>query len=115
MEELKNSLKAVIREKVINQTEAGRLCFGCDDVSFPHTCNTTMLEKLDTGFFRAWYQYASRNAYQIEEKLQRAVLIELLSDIMPRQEAISKADELGGCIDWVRTGGGSKHISSTTE
>ena len=116
MEELKNSLKAVIKQKVIDRTEASRMCFGCDqEEDFPHTCNTTLLEKIDSGFHSAWYQYISRNSFQVEEKLQRAVLIELLADIIPREEAVSRADELGGCINWVRTGGGSKHISSTTE
>ena len=116
MEELKNSLKAVIKQKVIDRTDAGRMCFGCDnEVEFPHTCNSTMLEKIDTGFYRAWYQYSSRNAFQIEEKLQKAVLIELLADIMPREDAVAKADEMCVCVDWIKTGGGSKHISSTTD
>ena len=115
MEDLKNSLKAVIRQKVINQTDAGRMCFGCDDDEFPHTCNSTMIEKIDRGFYRAWYQYSSRNGFQIDEKLQRAVLIELLTDVMPRQNAVAKADEMCVCVDWIKTGGGSKHISSTTD
>ena len=113
MEDLKNSLKTVLTRKVIDFTEEGRTCFGCDDPDFPHTCNSSFIEKLENNFNTVWYCYATRNSFQIKEKLYRAILIDLLADHMPRAAAVEKADDMA-YYKWVKDGGGSMKVSSTT-
>ena len=114
MEEFSNNLKRVLTRKVLDQTEASRYCFGCDDsTEFPHTCNSTFVEKLETSFNRVWYAYSAINSFQIKERLYRAVLTELFSEHMPRSEAAAKAEQLNR-FKWTKDGGGSPNITSTS-
>ena len=116
MEDLKNQLKRVIRRKIIDNTEEGRMCFGCDNPDeFPHTCNSTFLQKVEDSFSLAWIQYNARNGKSIRDRLGQAVLIEILKDMMPHSEALEKANEIGFSLAYVRTGGGSSVVSSTTD
>ena len=115
MEDFLNTLKLVLRRKVIDQAESSRYCFGCDDsTEFPHTCNTTFVEKLENNFNSAWYSYSAINWFQIKERLYRAVLTELLAEYMPRTEAAAKAEKMNH-FKWIKDGGGSPNITSTDD
>ena len=116
MEDFKEQLKRVIKRKVIDGTETGRMCFGCDNPDeFPHSCNTTFLEKLETGFSYAWIHYQARNSKSIKDRLGHAVLVEILKDMMPLSEALEKANEIAFTSAYTRTGGGSSIVSSTSD
>ena len=104
-----------MKRKVIDSTEEGRMCLGCDDTEFPHTCQTTLLEKIEDNFTLAWIQYSVRNAKMLKARLRQAVLIELLKDVMPQAEAEEKAKEIGFSAAHVSDGGGSSIVSSSTE
>ena len=113
MEEFKREMKEVIRQKLVNQSPDGRYCIGCDDSTFGHTCSTSMVEKIDREFNRAFFHYMARNDTQVETKLRLALLIELLADEMPRERAVEKAKEILP-HNYTTFGGGSTRISSTT-
>lgn len=113
MEDLKNILKTMMKRKVIDSTEEGRMCLGCDDTEFPHTCQTTLLQKIEDNFSLAWIQYSVRNAKMLKTRLRQAVLIELLKDVMSEADAKEKAKEIG--FSAAHDGGGSSIVSSSTD
>ena len=112
MEDFKSGMKEVIRQKIVNQSLDGRYCLGCDDSTLGHTCSTTMVEKIDREFNRAFFHYMVRNSTEVETKLRFALLIELLADEMPRDRAVETAKEILP-HNYTTFGGGSTRISST--
>ena len=114
MEQFKDRMKTVIKLKVIEQSRDGRDCLGCIDADLAHTCETTMVEKIDNEFDRVFFNYFARNVNQVRDRLGMAILIELLSDEMPRSRAILKASELS-LHNHITYGGGSSHVTSSTE
>lgn len=115
MEDFKTLLKTMMKRKVIDGSYEGQMCLGCDDEEYIHTCETTLLEKIEQHFTLAWIQYSVKNAKMLRSRLQQAVLIELLKDIMPHAEAEEKAKEIGWNGAHVSDGGGSSIVSSSTE
>ena len=114
MEDFKNELKEVIKRKIIEDSYDGYNCLGCVDNTRAHTCDTTMVEKIESEFNRAFFFYMRRNNDQVRGKLSRAILIELLADELPRERAVVKADEIG-YHDYVRFGGGTDTVTSTSK
>ena len=113
MEAFKNELKDVITRKIVNSTE-GRACIGCEFAEFPHTCGSSMKDKIESKFNQVWFDYITQNSYKIKMKLRKAILEEIFSDHMSRENAKRETEELT-YESWVHSGGGSSNISSTTE
>ena len=76
MEALKNELKDVITRKIVNATE-GRACIGCEFAEFPHTCGSSMKDKIENKFNQVWFEYITQNSYKIKMKLRKAILEEI--------------------------------------
>ena len=114
MEEFKHRMKTVIKEQVIEQSRDGRDCIGCFIDDLAHTCETTMVEKIENEFNRTFFNYFARNVNQVQNRLGKAILIELLSDEMPRWKAIVKASEIP-LHNHITCGGGSTLVTSSTE
>ena len=115
MEDFKNTMKEVIKRRIVDQATIGSFyCLGCMDNTLAHDCGSTMLEKIEAEFNGAFFWYMVHNREQVKERLSRAILIEILADELPRDQAVAKANEIS-YHDFIRYGGGVSSVSSTTK
>ena len=114
MDQFKERMKTIIKLKVIEQSRDGRDCLGCIDDTLAHTCESSMTEKIVREFDRAYFNYFANNVNKVQNTLRMAILIELLSDEMPRSQALLKAADLSP-HNHITYGGGSSHVTSSTD
>ena len=72
------------------------------------------IDRIRDEFNSAFFYYTIQQKDQLKEKLGKAILIELLAEELPRDIAITKANEMT-FHDYIRYGGGSNRVSSTTK
>ena len=115
MDQFKKTMMDIIKRRISD--EVGNACLGCIDNSLGHTCETTVFQRIDRirdEFNSAFFYYTVQQRDQLKEKLGKAILIELLAEELPRDIAITKANEMT-FHDYIRYGGGSNRVSLTTK
>ena len=94
MEHFTESLKAVLKQKIIEKSE--NQCFGCvlgavDDSD--HFCRSSLTENTERFFNQVFSAYAIRNRIGIIERLKVALCEEILAEGLDRPTAQSIAHE----------------------